>query len=143
MKRALLIVSWAALTVNMLATVGLFLGGTYGPRPTANPTFQENVLANTSYFAALAGVVLAVAAGILALIAAGDRRQPGWLAAVLGAAALSVIVFSVYVWIALSAEYVLGVFVQAINPFLGAVCVSMVTLLYSLRLRADSGSTSL
>lgn len=137
MKRALLIVSWVALVINVLATVGLYLGATYGPRPTANPTFQENMLANTSFFAALAGVVLAVAAGILALIAAGDRRQPGWLATVLGAAALGVIVFGSYVWIALSAEYILGIFVQAINPFLGAMCVSVVTLLYALRLRAD------
>jgi len=140
MKRALLIVAWAAVVVNVLATVGLYLGGTYGPRPTANPSFQDNVLANLSFFAALVGLVLAFATGVVALVVAGDRRQSGWLVTVLVAAAAGIVLFAVYVWVALSAEYVLGIFVQAINPFIGAVFVPLAALVYARRLRAGSGA---
>jgi peptidoglycan/LPS O-acetylase OafA/YrhL len=80
----------------------------------------------TAGLGGVVGLVLAVLAGILGLIAAAQRQQYRWLALIAAAGGL------VIVGLGLAAFFLLGAARNPFHPFVLALLVPLTTLVYSM-----------
>jgi hypothetical protein len=128
MRRLLLLTSLLSCLLLVAAQVGAALEFAFVPPPTAAATGPQNTLdlvaGLTAGLGGALGLLLAALAGILGLVVATQRRQYGWLAAIVVAGGL------VVVGLGVAAFVLLGVGRNPFHPLVLGILVPLTTLAY-------------
>jgi hypothetical protein len=129
MKRFLLPTSVLACLFLIAAQVGAALDYALVPAPTSATTGPQNTLdlvaGLTAGLGGVLGLLLAVLAGVLGLIAAAQKRQYGWLSAIVIAGGL------VVVGLGLVSFLLVGAARNPFDPFVLGILVPVTTLAYA------------
>jgi hypothetical protein len=130
MKRLLLITSVLSSLLLIAAQVGAALEYALVPPPMEATTGPQNTLdlvaGLTAGLGGVVGLLLAILAGVLGLIAAAQHQQYGWLSAIAVAGVL------VIAGLGLAAFLLLGVARNPFHPFVLGILVPVTTLAYSM-----------